>query len=124
MTDVSKDLLNLIAQTIFEKKGSNIVAIDIRKHSSITDYVIVAQGNVDRHVTSIGRAIQDALKEKGERPIHVEGMQTGDWVVLDYGTFIIHLFMPEMREKYHLESLWSDSEIVDLEIDIKDAISS
>lgn len=124
MTDVSKDLLNLIAQTIFEKKGSNIVAIDIRNHSSITDYVIVAQGNVDRHVTAIGRAIQDALKEKNERPIHAEGMQTGDWVVLDYGTFIIHLFMPEMREKYHLESLWSDSEIVDLEIDIEDAVSS
>lgn len=106
-------MLNRIAQVIYDKKGSNILALDLKKQCSITDYLIIAEGNVDRHVISIARSIMDDLKEI---PIHVEGLANGDWVVLDFSDIIVHLFQPGLREKYSLEKLWKNSEIVDLNI--------
>lgn len=110
-------LLNTIAQTIFDKKGSNILAIDLRGISSITDYVILAEGNVDRHVIAIAKAIVEALKEQGIAPVHIEGLETGDWVVLDYLQVMVHLFMPGLRDRYQLEKLWQKGEIIDLHIE-------
>lgn len=118
---ISKDsnsILNNVAQTIFDKKGFNIIALDVRDTSTLTDYFVIAEGNVDRHVKAIGRAICDDLFENGYKPIHIEGEKTGDWMVLDFGEFIVHLFMPELREKYALEDLWKEAKIVDLKIDI------
>lgn len=112
------DSINLVAQTIYDKKGFNILALDVRGLSSITDYLVIAEGNVDRHVAAIGKAVVEELEKQGEEPIHVEGFQTGDWVVLDYSDFIVHIFMPGFREKYSLERLWKESEIVDLIINI------
>src|SRR3990167_4581263 len=112
------ETLNQIAQIIYDKKGFNILAIDVQGLSSITDFLLIAEGNVDRHVSSIARAIMDELDEKGEQPIHVEGLKTGDWAVLDYGEVMVHIFSPNLRERYSLEKLWSDSKIVDLDIDI------
>jgi len=111
-------LLNTIAQTIFDKKGSNILAIDLRGISSITDYVILAEGNVDRHVIAIAKAIAETLKEQGIAPVHIEGLETGDWVVLDYLQVMVHLFMPGLRDRYQLEKLWQKGEIIDLHIEI------
>lgn len=112
------EMLNTIAQVIYDKKGFNILALDVKGLSSITDYIVVAEGNVDRHVASIGKAIIDELDEKGIKPVHVEGFKTGDWVVLDYCDVMVHLFMPGLREKYSLERLWNESKIVDLDIDV------
>lgn len=109
-------MLNTIAQIIFNKKGLNILALDMRGFSSMTDYVIIAEGNVDRHVTAIARAIEEALREIGEKPVRVEGLKNGDWVVLDYLQVMVHLFMPGLRDKYQLEQLWREAEIVDLNI--------
>ena len=110
-------LLNTIAQVIFDKKGSNILALDLRGISSITDFVVIAEGNVDRHVIAIASAVEQALDEQGVKPVHVEGMQIGDWVVLDYLHIMVHLFMPGMRDKYQLEKLWREGEIIDLHIE-------
>lgn len=112
-----RSLLNAIAQIIFDKKGSNILALDLRGISSITDYVVIAEGNVDRHVIAIAQAIEQTLGEQGIKPVHVEGLQTGDWVVLDYLQVMVHLFMPGLREKYQLEKLWREGEIIDLQIE-------
>jgi ribosome-associated protein len=109
-------ILHTIAQTIFDKKGMNILALDVQGISSITDYVIIAEGTVDRHVIAIARAIQDALYPVGEKTVHVEGLQTGDWIVLDYVQIMVHLFMPGLRDKYQLEQLWKEGRIVDLNI--------
>ncbi len=111
------EILNLIAQIIYDKKGKNILALDVRKISTITDYVLIAEGNVDRHVTSMARAVIDELRQQGERCLHVEGLQTGDWVVIDFIGVMVHLFMPGLREKYALEKLWDQSLIVDIQID-------
>jgi ribosome-associated protein len=109
-------LLNQVAQTIYDKKGMNILALDVRGVSTLTDYVVIAEGSVDRHVTAIAEALVQALKEAGHTPLHVEGLQTGDWVVLDYLDFMVHLFMPGLRDKYRLEELWKKGSICDLHI--------
>jgi ribosome-associated protein len=112
------DTLNDIAQVIYDKKGSNILALDVRGISSITDYLLIAEGNVDRHVSSIAKSIVEELKDKGEIPVHTEGFQTGDWVVIDYSDVMVHIFMPGLREKYSLERLWGESKLVDLNIEV------
>jgi ribosome-associated protein len=111
--------LSRIAQIIYDKKGMNILALDVQGVSSITDYLIIAEGLADRHVTSIARAIIDEIeKNKGPMLRHAEGVKTGDWAVLDYGFVMIHLFRPGVRHKYAIERLWSKGEIVDLLIEV------
>lgn len=112
-------LLNLIAQTIYDKKGFNILALDVRGISSITDFIIIAEGNVERHIKAIAGEIIEQLKKVNEKPIHVEGMGESDWVVLDYLNIIVHLFKPGLREKYALEKLWDKAKIIDLAIKIE-----
>lgn len=116
--------LNKIAQAIYDKKGFNILALDVRGLSSITDFVVIAEGNVDRHVIAIARAIEAELKKMGEIPFCVEGADEGDWVVVDYSSIMVHLFQPGLREKYQLESLWNEAKIVDLEIHVSETIES
>jgi ribosome-associated protein len=121
MTNQELIILNKIAQTIYNKKGMNILALDVRKFSSLTDFVIIAEGTVDRHVIAIARAIEAELTATGRKPVNVEGLQEGDWVVLDYLQIMVHLFMPGVREKYQLEQLWQKGEIVDLNIVVSPA---
>lgn len=100
---IKEKILNCIA----DKKGHDVVVLDVSKHSTITDSVIIAEGNIDRHVMAIGQAIYKELKEAKISCIYAEGLQTGDWILLDYGTVIVHIFHPEMRKKYRLEELYS-----------------
>lgn len=109
--------LNLIAQAIFDKKGINILVLDVRKISTLTDFVVIAEGNVDKHVKAISQSVQEAMRAKGEKPIYVEGANTGDWVVIDYMNIMVHLFTPGLRDLYQLEKLWQQAEIVDVKID-------
>jgi ribosome-associated protein len=109
--------LNAIAQAIFDKKGFNILALDVRGVSSLADFVIIAEGTVDKHVKAISLSIMDVLKARGISPLYKEGLTTGDWIVLDYMDIMVHLFGPGLRDKYLLEQLWRDGTIVDLQID-------
>ncbi len=118
-------LLDVISQAVFDKKGSNIIALDVRNISTMTDFYLIAEGNVERHVKAIHTAILDAMAQKGHRALHVEGVRESDWVVIDFGEIVIHLFIPELREKYALENLWKDGNIVDVTINIdKPALQS
>lgn len=111
--------LNKIAQIIFDKKGSNILALDLRRVSSFADFVILAEGNVDKHVSAIARAIVEELKKIGLNPSYIEGLQQGDWAVLDYLDVMVHIFEPGLREKYRLEDLWKEGSIIDVKIDVE-----
>lgn len=111
--------INLIAQAIYDKKGFNILALDVRGISTITDYIIIAEGSVDRHIRAIANEIIDELKKENERPLHKEGFEEGEWIVLDYLNIIVHLFKPDLREKYELEKLWQNAKIIDLEIKVE-----
>lgn len=113
--------LDLIAQTIYDKKGFNIIALDVRGFSSMADYYLIAEGNIDRHVRSISKSLQDILSEVGMKLLHADGQQSSDWVVLDYGDIVIHLLIPDLRERYALEQLWREAKIIDLHIDIKES---
>ena len=113
MSQDSLSLLNRIAQIIYDKKGSNILALDMKESSSMADYFLIAEGSIERHVSSIAHSIIDGLEEKA---VKIEGLRAGDWVVLDFVEVVIHLFRPGLREKYSLEKLWRESSIVDLEI--------
>lgn len=108
--------LNAIAQTLFDKKGFNILALDVRHVSTMTEYCIIAEGTVDRHVKSLATAIKDKLSEIDLTLYHEEGYIDGEWIVMDCGDIVIHLFIPDMREKYSLEELWTKAKIVDLNI--------
>ncbi len=114
-----ENLVREIAQILFDKKGSNIIAIDVKGISSITDYVIIADGNVDRHIIALAKEVENIMRGAGEKAAHVEGIQHGDWIVLDYFQVVIHLLVPKMRGKYQLERLWPDGKVLDLSLQEK-----
>jgi ribosome-associated protein len=114
MTQIKKTL-NAVAQAIFDKKGTNIIVLDVRGISTMTDYYIIAEGTVDRHVKSLSRSIKDQMKLLNWECLHIDG-DDGEWTVMDFGEFVIHLLIPEMREKYSLEELWQKAKIVDVDI--------
>jgi ribosome-associated protein len=107
-------ILNTIGQTLLDKKGFNILALDVKGISTLTDYFLIAEGNVDKHVIALAKEVVKRLKEEGESPAHIEGIDQGDWVVIDYLEIVVHLFKPGLREKYRLEELWREGKIVDL----------
>lgn len=109
------DIVNEIGQLLFEKKGFNILALDVRGVSTLTDFFIIGEGNVDKHVIGLAKGVIAKLKEEGEVPLHVEGLDQGDWVVIDYLDIVVHLFKPGLRDKYRLEELWQEAQIVDLD---------
>lgn len=110
--------LNRIAQVIYDKKGFNILVLDVRDICTMTEFFVIAEGTVDRHVKALSQAIMDQFSAEGTEPLHVEGQQEGDWIVLDYNDFVIHLFIPELREKYALEELWKQGKVVDVKINV------
>lgn len=110
------EILNLIAQTVYDKKGYNSIALDVRGICTLTDYFFIAEGTVDRHVKALSSSIQEKLTELGYTLYHAEGEQEGDWIVLDYGDFMIHLFTQELRTLYNLEEVWREGKIIDLTI--------
>ncbi|QVE49591.1 ribosome silencing factor [Chlamydia crocodili] len=106
------NLLKVIAKVIDNKKGNNPVVLDVRAISQLTDYFIFAEGNVGVHVKALAETIVQELKEYNLTPLHVEGLSHGDWVVIDYGFIVIHLFVSSIREQYRLEELWKDGSII------------
>jgi ribosome-associated protein len=106
-THDSEALLGHIAAWLDDAKAENVVAIDIREKSSIGDYMVIATGRSDRHVGAIAEQVQHKLKEVGYGRVRVEGQQQCDWVLIDAGDIIVHVFRPEVREFYNLEKMWS-----------------
>ncbi len=110
-------IISTIAQVIYDKSGKNVYAVDIRKMSTLCDYCIIAEGTVDRHVKAIGQSVQRELLVLGQKPIKVEGQQEGHWVILDYLNVMVHILTPAFREKYRLERLWDEGNIIDLKLE-------
>jgi ribosome-associated protein len=99
-------LSRLIANAAADKKARAIVRLDIRQKSSIADYFVICEGDTDRQVRAITDSIIEASKAKGIRPLRTAGYEEGSWVVLDYASVIVHVFLPGERSYYDLESLW------------------
>ena len=100
----------LLARSAAEdKKAEDPVVLDIRKLTDISQYFLVTHGNSDPHVRAIANNIIDTLKSKKIPVWHVEGLDSGQWVLLDFGMVIVHVFYREVREFYNLERLWGDA---------------
>lgn len=97
-----------------DKKADDLVALDLRAADAFTDFFLVATGQNRRQVQAIADAVEAALKAKKLRPLHVEGYEHGDWVLLDYFDFVVHVFSPSARGFYALERLWGNAELVSL----------
>jgi len=92
-----------------DKKGIDLVVLDLRKAAGFTDYFLIASGNNTRQVRAIADAIIEALGEEGVKPAFVEGYDRSEWILLDYFDFIVHIFAPETRVFYGLERLWGNA---------------
>ena len=102
----SEMLLDRILTSLKNDKAEDIVQIDLRGKSSIGDYMIIASGRSSRQVTAISEKLVDNIKKDFGRSSKVEGKNTGDWVLIDTGDVIVHVFRPEVREFYQLEKMW------------------
>jgi ribosome-associated protein len=105
------------AATIDDKKGEDIVLLDLSGLLVVTDVFVVASGTSNRHVKSLVEDVEEALKAAGRRPIRREGVDYGSWVLLDYGDVVVHVFLDETREFYDLDRLWADAARVPFEED-------
>jgi ribosome-associated protein len=103
----SQNVIDDVMHWLDEAKAENIVKIDITGKSSIGDYMVVATGRTDRHVGAIADQLRRKLKDTGLDRVRVEGMASCDWVLVDAGDIIVHVFRPEVREFYNLEKMWS-----------------
>ena len=102
----SAQLLKAILHWMDEAKAENVVTIDLHGKSSIGDFMVIASGRSDRHVAAIAEQLQRKLKETGFGRVRAEGLEAADWVLLDTGDVIVHVFRPEVREFYNLEKMW------------------
>ena len=103
----SRDLANLILDVLDEHSAQDIIEIDIRGKSSISDYMIVTSGRSNRHVGALSDYLIKSLKNIGKKNIGIEGLKNCDWVLIDVGDVIVHLFRPEVRAFYNIEKIWS-----------------
>ncbi len=103
----SSDLLKQILTWLDDAKAEDIVTIDLHEKSSIGDFMIIATGRSDRHVGAIAEQVQRNLKDLGHGRVRAEGTPQCDWVLVDTGDIILHVFRPEVREFYNLEKMWS-----------------
>ena len=99
--------LNIILSRLDDMKAEETVTIDLRGKSAFSDYMIVTTGRANRHVGAIAENVTKALKENGIKSIHVEGLPNCDWVLIDSGDVIVHVFYEPVREFYDLDGLWS-----------------
>ncbi len=103
----TQQLQSLMVSTLDADKAEDIVCIDLREKSSVTDIMIIASGRSQRHVSALADHMLRALKDEGMGRVEVEGLPACDWVLIDAGDVILHLFRPEVREFYNLEKMWS-----------------
>lgn len=109
----TKTLVNAVVKGLQEKKGKRIVTVDMSQLSgAICEYMIICEGNSPTQVSSLSDSVWDIVHtDAGEKPLSMDGNRNAQWIGMDYGTVLVHIFMPEQRSFYNLENLWADSKI-------------
>ncbi len=109
----AKSLTDLALKGLQKLKGQKIVRMNLKDvEGAITDYFVICTGTSDRHVSSLAESVLDTIKKEGsEKPISKEGLNSGEWVLLDYVNVVVHIFQQETRDFYRLEFLWGDAEM-------------
>ena len=102
----SKAILDLVLKSVDDDKAEEIVQIDLRGRSDVADYMVICSGRSSRQVNAICEKLAERLKETFHLPSRSEGKETGDWVLIDTGDVVVHIFRPEVRDFYQLERMW------------------
>ncbi len=110
----SEQLSELVVDALEEVKARDIVKLDVRELTTVTDYMIVASGTSNRHVKALADAVAEKSREAGHRPVGIEGEDGSEWVLLDLQDALVHVMLPRVREFYNLEKLWLLSPAKDL----------
>ncbi len=109
----SSALARRIVELLVEKKAVDTLLLDIREISLLADYFVITTGEVDRQIEAMVEELSETLKHEGRViPLHVEGEASSGWVLMDYGSVVVHLFSPAMREYYRLEDLWKNARVL------------
>jgi len=103
----SEKLTDLVIDALDDVKAQDIVKLDVRDMTTVTDYMVVASGSSSRHVKALVDNVMEKAKAAGHRPVGVEGEEGGEWVLLDLQDALVHVMLPKVREFYNLEKLWS-----------------
>ncbi len=103
----AQSLASRIQALADERKAVDITVVDVRGRSSYTDFLVIASGTSDRHVSSIAEFVEVSLKAEGTTPLGSEGLREGQWALIDFGQVILHVFHPLTRSLYQLETLWN-----------------
>lgn len=108
---IKNDLLKSIIEGIREKKGKNINTIEVKGISgAVCDYFVICEGNTPTQVSALAESVETIVKKNtNEKPVRIHGRQRSEWIVIDYGDIIVHIFLPELREYYKLDLLWDDA---------------
>ncbi|MBS9337824.1 ribosome silencing factor [Fructobacillus parabroussonetiae] len=120
MVAESKELLQTVLQAIDNKRGEDLTALDMSGVSLLADYFVLASAGSTRQVQAIAREVKEEVVAAGYPIDHIEGFEKGQWVVLDLGDVIVHVFDEESRDFYHLDKLWFDAKAIDLSEYIND----
>ncbi|SDU18728.1 ribosome silencing factor [Halopseudomonas salegens] len=104
------ELITLVNNALEELKAKEIVQIDVREQTSITDYMMIASGTSSRHVSALSDNVVEKAKLAGNKPLGVEGKAGGEWVLVDLGDVVVHIMQPATRQFYDLERLWESAE--------------
>lgn len=110
------EMARRIVEVAYEKKANEIVCLDVHEKVDYTDFLVICEGTSDRHVQAIAQAIGDDLRAHKMRPIGVEGEQLGQWILMDCGDVVVHVFHYQMRHVFELEKLWRDAPRVEVEL--------
>lgn len=111
--DQTETLVKTIVAGLQEKKGKNIVTVDLTQlPGAICRYMVICDGNTPSQVSALSDSVWDfARREAGEKPLSIDGAQRAEWIGMDYGTVLVHIFLPELRAFYNLENLWFDAKV-------------
>lgn len=107
------ELMKNIVATLDNKKATDIKSLEITELTSVADYFVIATGTSGTHIRALSDEVQDTLTKQGIEPRNIEGKSTG-WILLDYGTVVVHLFTLDQRDLYSLEHLWGDAKEYDI----------
>jgi ribosome-associated protein len=111
-----KQLLKIVEDVLDERKGQDVVVLDVIGKTSITDYMVVVTATSERHANALAEHVLVQVKENGFLPLGMEGQKSSDWVLLDLGDIILHVMTAQAREFYQLEKLWSVERVDDSEV--------
>jgi ribosome-associated protein len=116
-TNISDSLSEIVIKGIQEKKGKNIVSMNLKNiQNAVTDYFIVCHGISSTQVIAIADSIEtEVRKSSGIKPWHKEGFQNAEWILLDYADVVVHVFQEKIRDFYQIESLWADAEVINID---------